>query len=72
MVNRSKVFSFSGGRHTVSACWSPDGKRIAILDSETPKSKPLEGRLVIREADGEGQVEFPLDDPKQTDMPDWR
>ncbi len=69
---RRKVFAFSGGRQTVSACWSPDGKRIAILDIGTPKSGPSKGRLVIREADGEGQVEFPLDDPKVSDMPDWR
>ena len=29
-------------------------------------------KLVIQEVDGEGSTEFPLDDVKQTDMPDWR
>ncbi|WP_435011569.1 hypothetical protein P12x_002885 [Tundrisphaera lichenicola] len=30
------------------------------------------GQLIILEADGEGRVEFPLEDLKSADMPDWR
>jgi Tol biopolymer transport system component len=57
-----------------SACWSPDGKRIAVMDFEQPdKAEPPKGRLVILEVDGDGRTEFPLDDVKgHPDMPDWR
>jgi hypothetical protein len=56
-----------------SACWSPDGKRIAaIVIDRTEGADNAKAKLVIQEVDGEGRTEFPLDDVKQTDMPDWR
>ena len=36
------------------------------------EAEPPKGRLVILEVDGDGRTEFPLDDVKQADMPDWR
>jgi Tol biopolymer transport system component len=57
----------------LSACWSPDGKRIAVVAFDKQDGgKPPKARLVILEVDGDGRTEFPLDDVKMTDMPDWR
>ncbi len=56
-----------------SACWSPDGKKIAaIVIDRSQGADRATAKLVIQEVDGDGKVEFPLDDVKQTDMPDWR
>ena len=56
-----------------SACWSPDGKRIAVVSFDKPEgAEPPKGRLVILEVNGDGRTEFPLDDVKTADMPDWR
>ena len=56
-----------------SACWSPDGKRIGVVVFDKPVGvEPPKGRLVILEVDCDGRTEFPLDDVKHSDMPDWR
>jgi Tol biopolymer transport system component len=56
-----------------SGCWSPDGKRIAVVSFDKPNgAQPPSGRLIILEADGDGRTEFPLGDVKHHDMPDWR
>ena len=69
--NRRKVLST--GTALASACWSPDGKRIAVIIFDRPKGiEPPLARLVILEVDGDARTEFPLEDIKQTDMPDWR
>ena len=70
--DRRKVLSVAGAQ-LWSACWSPDGKRIAVVIVDKPKGgEPPKSRLVLQEVDGEGKVEFPLEDVKQADMPDWR
>ena len=61
------------GSQVWSACWSPDGKRIAVLINDNPKDgAPRKDRLVLQEVDGPGRTEFPLPDLKMADMPDWR
>jgi RNA polymerase sigma factor (sigma-70 family) len=70
--NRRKVLSVLGAV-LWTACWSPDGKRIAVIIIDKPQvGQPQKARLVIQEVDGEGRTEFPLDDAKMADMPDWR
>jgi RNA polymerase sigma factor (sigma-70 family) len=70
--DRHKVLSISGA-DLWSACWSPDGKRIAVIIVDKPKGgEPPKSRLVLQEVDGKSKTEFPLDDVKRTDMPDWR
>jgi len=68
--NRRKVLSVLDG-YQWSACWSPDGKRIAVIIPEK-KSNGAKSRLTIVEVDGDQKVEFPLEDIKMADMPDWR
>jgi RNA polymerase sigma factor (sigma-70 family) len=70
--DRRKVISITGAWQW-SACWSPDGKRIAVLVADKPDAERVsKGRLILKEVDGDGQVEFPLEDLKVADMPDWR
>jgi RNA polymerase sigma factor (sigma-70 family) len=70
--DRRKVLSILGAVEW-SACWSPDGKRIAVIIIDKPQAgQPQKARLVIQEVDGESRTEFPLDDVKMADMPDWR
>jgi Tol biopolymer transport system component len=65
-------------RNTIgSACWSLDGKRIAVtLGPLNPTTQP--GRdaqsvqVVVVDLDGGGKSKIILPDSDQTDMPDWR
>lgn len=66
--DRRRVFATEVTKQsTWSACWSPDGKRIAVLLWEGG-----EGRVVVMDADGGHQIEHPLPGGAQSDMPDWR
>jgi Tol biopolymer transport system component len=64
----------STGKAFASACWSPDGKRIAVLvfDWDPAGAHPEIGRLIVMDRDGSNSLEFPLHDVLKVDMPDWR
>ena len=71
-LSRRRVLST--GKALASACWSPDGKRIAVVvfDRDPTVAIPGVGRLIVMDADGSNPLEFPLHDVTQADMPDWR
>jgi Tol biopolymer transport system component len=62
---------------TDSACWSPDGKRIAVTVAplnpkvdQGPDPRPVQ--VVVVDLDSKGQSKIILPDLGRTDMPDWR
>ncbi|WP_406699717.1 sigma-70 family RNA polymerase sigma factor [Singulisphaera sp. Ch08] len=58
------------GKGTASACWSPDGQRIAVAISG---SQPEEhGRLEIVNLDGTHHTLLTLPSQEIANMPDWR
>jgi Tol biopolymer transport system component len=71
-LSRRKVLST--GKALASACWSPDGQRIAVVvyDWDPMAAIPQVGRLVVMNVDGSNPLEFRLDDIPNADMPDWR
>jgi len=58
------------GKETASACWSPDGRRIAVAIKGASPAEP--GRLEIVELDGTHRTLLPMPGPEIADMPDWR
>jgi RNA polymerase sigma factor (sigma-70 family) len=71
--NRRLVAPFPDRTSNPSACWSPDGKRIAVVVSHLgPAEGPHKsGKLVVMDLDGTNPHEMPV--PEQaSDMPDWR
>ncbi len=70
-----RVFAIEKGR-TGSSCWSPDGKRIAVVTYHVDGSNKGQsaGRLEIMDTDGRNRITYPLVDEKtsRADMPDWR
>ena len=71
--DRRRVFPVVGD-HQLSACWSPDGKQIAVVDFDTSDGVDAlkSGRLIVMDLDGGNRSEIPLDEVNPTDMPDWR
>ena len=71
---RRRVFPVVGKDHQLSACWSPDGKQIAVVDFDLNPGvdAPKGGRLIVMDLDGGNRSEIPLDEMHPTDMPDWR
>jgi Tol biopolymer transport system component len=66
--NRRRILPTGDGR--ASACWSPDGQRIAVAISG---SKPEEhGRLELVNLDGTHRTLLTLPSQEIPDMPDWR
>ncbi|MDR3618041.1 MAG: sigma-70 family RNA polymerase sigma factor [Paludisphaera borealis] len=66
--DRRRIFSTDVG--VASACWSPDGRRIAVAISG---SKPEErGRIEIVDLDGAHRTLLTLPSQEIADMPDWR
>ena len=60
-----------------SACWSPDGKRIAIilgnhLGAQVAAGDAKAFRVVVMDLDGGRRSEFFISDGRASDMPDWR
>jgi Tol biopolymer transport system component len=57
-----------------SACWSPDGKRIAIILAGVESSAPLPwpAQIVVMDLDGGHRSEIEIPEAGMTDMPDWR
>ncbi len=73
--DRRRVFPVVGKeRHQLSACWSPDGKQIAVVDFDLDRGVdgPESGRLTLIDLDGANGLEIPLGEMHPTDMPDWR
>jgi RNA polymerase sigma factor (sigma-70 family) len=67
--NRRRILPTSKGT-TASACWSPDGRWIAVAISG---SKPDEhGRLEILDLDGTHRTLLTMPGQEIADMPDWR
>jgi Tol biopolymer transport system component len=69
---------FPVDRNTIgTACWSPDGKRIAVTLSPL-NPNPQAGRdpepvpVVVVDLDGGGQSKIVVPGLGRTDMPDWR
>jgi Tol biopolymer transport system component len=71
-LSRRKVLST--GKALASACYSPDGQRIAVVvyDRDPMAANPDVGRLIVMNLDGSNPLEFPLDGVENADMPDWR
>jgi RNA polymerase sigma factor (sigma-70 family) len=66
--NRRRILATGNG--TASACWSPDGQRIAVAIGG---SKPEEhGRLELVTLDGTHRTLLTLPSQEIADMPDWR
>jgi Tol biopolymer transport system component len=65
---------FATGDAVASACWSPDGKRIAVV--LRPINVNLGGqnlsRIEVMDQDGENRSIIPLPEGSSGDMPDWR
>jgi Tol biopolymer transport system component len=59
------------GVNYLSACWSPDGKRLAVV---LGKSGQLGGRLEVMDPDGQNrrEIKLGLDKLRGIDHPDWR
>ncbi len=58
-----------------SACWSPDGKGIAIILAPTNSSariNPKPVQVVVMDLDGGHGSEIHIPEGGTTDMPDWR
>ena len=60
-----------------TACWSPDGKRIAIVLAGLQKDVnaerlPWPAQIVVMDLDGGHRSEIHIPEAGMTDMPDWR
>ena len=66
--NRRRVFPT--GKGTASACWSPDGRRIAVAVSGA--SPEEHGRLEVVDLDGTHRTLLTLPGQEIADMPEWR
>jgi RNA polymerase sigma factor (sigma-70 family) len=67
-THRQRVLPTGSG--TASACWSPDGQRIAVA---IQGSSPTEfGRLEIVNPDGTHRTLLTMPSREIADMPDWR
>jgi Tol biopolymer transport system component len=60
-----------------SACWSPDGKRIAVavgpMNPKTePGTNPPTASVIVVDLDTGGQSKIVMPQSARTDMPDWR
>lgn len=55
----------------VSACWSPDGTRIAVATRKVEGGQ-LPAQVEVMDLDGGNRVTIPLPDGSDPDMPDWR
>jgi Tol biopolymer transport system component len=64
---------FATGKVIASACWSPDGTRMAVIirKFEDLQDEPRT-RLLLIDLDGAIQKTVPLPEKSIPDMPDWR
>jgi Tol biopolymer transport system component len=71
-----RVFPFDP-KMNASACWSPDGKRIAVVSGAHPGARDAAGhfrafRVLVIDLDGTRRAEFLIPNEETPDMPDWR
>jgi len=66
--NRRRILPTGTG--TASACWSPDGQRIAVAISGSKLEEY--GRLEVVNLDGTHRTLLTLPNQEIADMPDWR
>lgn len=71
-TNRRRIFPT--GSLVASACWSPDGTRIAIgiRDLEGELAGRTSSRIEVMDLEGEHRLSLTLPDRCNPDMPDWR
>jgi RNA polymerase sigma factor (sigma-70 family) len=72
--DRHRVFA-SGATETATGCWSPDGKRIAIVVVDNDQERrPSEGaiRVEVMDLDGGHRTHFRTSGVPQPTLPDWR
>jgi len=73
--NARVVFPVDPQKTTASACWSPDGKRIAItlaVINGSVARVPTPVQVVVKDLDGGHRSEIHIPEAGRTDMPDWR
>ena len=73
--NDRLVFPVVGGKTVASACWSPDGKRIAVTLEVLNgiAARPLTPvQVVVMDLDGGHRSEIFIPEAGSSDMPDWR
>jgi RNA polymerase sigma factor (sigma-70 family) len=73
--NSRLVFPAGGRKTTDSACWSPDGKRIAIILAAMngmTMRPPAPAQVVVMDLDGGHRSEIFIPEAGSPDMPDWR
>jgi Tol biopolymer transport system component len=73
--NARLVFPVAPPERTASACWSPDGTRIAIILTVIPGNAvrvPTPVDVVVMDLDGGHRSEIHIPEAGMTDMPDWR
>ncbi len=69
--NRHKICAT--GKATASACWSPDGKQIAIAFRHIGRELKVEKDVIeVVDLEGNRVSLINLPDGSGTDMPDWR
>jgi Tol biopolymer transport system component len=66
--NRRRIFST--GKENASACWSPDGQRLAVAIDGSKSEE--QGRLEIVALDGTHRTLLTFPSQRIADMPDWR
>jgi Tol biopolymer transport system component len=54
-----------------SACWSPDGARIAVAVREIEGRRPG-AQIEVMDLDGGHRRTVPLPEGSMAEMPDWR
>jgi Tol biopolymer transport system component len=74
--NARLVFPVANPPHVTvaSACWSPDGKRIAIILAglQGTGPPPWPAQIVVMDQGGGHRSEIEIPQAGMTDMPDWR
>jgi Tol biopolymer transport system component len=70
--NRRRVVAT--GETVASACWSPDGKQIAVMifDLAGVQNGVVSTRIEIQDLDGDHRTFLTVPDLADADMPDWR
>jgi Tol biopolymer transport system component len=69
--NRHKIVDYGANWHPW-ACWSPDGKRLAVIDNEYDEGRhPANYHLDVMDADG-GHRRTLVSKALWMSMPDWR
>jgi Tol biopolymer transport system component len=69
--DRRRVFATGKAKVVASACWSPDGARIAVAVRQIDVNLPG-ARIEVMDLDGGNRRTLPLPEKSMAEMPDWR